>query len=495
MDTILTSDILDVMRQIGDPRFDAALSPIGADERNQDVKNARKLGLGFLKGDWLTQNARVYRFGDLLDPPGTRPDPDLVKTACDLFARYGSEIAAALLLAALPEAYASGEGAKVLAQHSQLIQGRLSTNRILRTAQFVIWVLTPGPANVPINTDRNEYKYQSFADTDRLWGAPDGQALRATLALRVMHSLIRSSNAKGIQNPPWTAPSGELLNQEDLLATLLSFSITVFEALEQFGITWTDYEQEAYFYVWDHVGKTLGIGDTQVIETLTGAASLPELKKYLREIDEGITAIPDPPAAPDVPVPTPGNKATIGQVDKLFRDPLNRRVLRRVADAGTLRPRSVPEARALLARLRERMWALEKDTFPQRDPFTYENFKEVLNDVSPGRILLKAMVDELAGRLPTSQKTWPVSVIRQLVPPPVQNRLALGGTSSVGFLSSIVDGPRDAAGSVVLRRVAAQVLRWRATRVSNALFLHYYDKGRLEIPGLESTAVGYGPQH
>ena len=483
MDTLLTSDILDVMRQIGDPRLDAALSPMGADEKNQDVKDARKDGLASLMGVWLTDNAKTYRFEDLLDTSGTLPDPDLVKTACDLFARYGSEIAAALLLAALPEAYASGEGAKVLAQRSQLANGSLSTTRILRTAQFVIWVLTPGPANVPINTDLNWYKYQSFDDTKRLWGAKDGQALRATLALRVMHSLIRSSQPMGIKDPPWEPPRGKLLNQEDLLATLLSFSITVFEALEQFGITWTEHEQEAYFYVWDHVGKTLGIGDEKVIETLTGE-SLPDLKRKLREFDEDPK--PPPPVAPGEFVPTPGNK-------DLLRGPINRHVLRRIADAGTLRPRSVPEARALLARLRERMWALKNDTFPQRDPFPYENFKEVLNDVSAGRILLKAMVDELASRLPTSQKTWPISVIRQLVPRPVQNRLALGGTSSVGFLSGIAGAPRDAAGSVVLRGVTAQVLRWRATRVSNSLFLYYYDQGDLKIPGLLSTEVGYGP--
>jgi hypothetical protein len=29
--------------------------------------------------------------------------------------------------------------------------------------------------------------------------------------------------------------------------------------------------------------------------------------------------------------------------------------------------------------------------------------------------------------------------------------------------------------------------------VSNALFLDYYDHGKLTIPGLLSTQVGYGP--
>ena len=184
------------------------------------------------------------------------------------------------------------------------------------------------------------------------------------------------------------------------------------------------------------------------------------------------------------------SSVTPAELEKLLEDPRNRRVLRRIADVGTLRPQSVPEARALLARLRERMWTLSNDRPPIEEPFPYEDFDQVLDDVSPGRILLRAMVDEVAARLPASQKTWPVAVIRQLVPPPVQNRLALGGTSSMGMLSGILDTRRDLPGSAVLRRISGEVLRQRATRVADSLFLYYYDEGRLKIPGLRSTALG-----
>ena len=491
--------------------------------RQEQIKATRKDGLAsFTKGCWLQDHACDYGIKDLLEDHDTLPDPDLVKTACDLFARYGSEIAAALLLAALPEAYAAGEGAKVLARRSELVKrGTLSTRRILATAQFVIWVLTPpGTPDPPDNDDMENYTYPSFDDTSQLWGAPKGQALRACLALRIMHSLIRISDPTGIQNPALDDPDRVPLNQEDLLATLLSFSITVFEVLEQFGISWSVKEQEAYFYVWDHVGETLGIGDTHVIRELTGTGSMAELKQKLRVCDE--SDLPEDPgeeegssdAAPTaadaastavadgeagaggdevvVDVPIGNSRLTPEEVRHLFKGPINRRVLRHVADVGTLRPQSVPEARALLARLRERMWTLKRDSFPQKKAFIYENFNEVLNDVSPGRILLKAMVDEVAARLPASQKSWPIAVIRQLVPAQVQNRLALGGTSSIGFLSGIFATPRDSPGSGVLRRVTAEVLRQRATRVADSLFLYYYDQGQLTIPGLRSAALGYG---
>jgi hypothetical protein len=121
MEPLLTNDMLDRMRRIGDPRVDNARANRNAAARERLIKEAREKGPArFLDGDWLKDNAERYGLKDLLQHDGTLPDPGLVKKACDLFARYGSEIAAALLLAALPEAYAAGEGAKVLAQRSQL---------------------------------------------------------------------------------------------------------------------------------------------------------------------------------------------------------------------------------------------------------------------------------------------------------------------------------------------------------------------------------------
>ena len=488
MESLLPDDVLDLMRKIGDPRVDTAVSRMRPRARKQLVNEVRAEGFTwFLKDDRLKKNASAFDLRDLLEHPGTLPDPDLVKTACDLFARYGSEIAAALLLAALPEAYAAGEGANVLARHSQLITGgTLSTRRILATAQFVIWVLTPGTPHPPVSDRMKKYTYPSFDDTRLLWGRSKGSALRASLALRMMHSLIRRSKPTRMEGPSLNRANRAMLNQEDLLATLLSFSITVFEVLEKFGINWTAEEQEAYFYVWDRVGETLGIGDTHVILALTGSRSLEDLKWKLRRIDEG-----DRPRR-HVSAPPAGTHITSADMVKLFKGPINRRVLQHVADVGTLRPQSVPEARALLARLRERMWTLQNDSFPQRKRFNYENFNEVLRDVSPGRILLKAMVDEVAAQLPASQKSWPVAVIRQLVPPQVQNRLALGGTSSIGFFSGILATPPDPTGLVLLQRISAEVLHQRATRVADSLFLYYYDKGLLTIPGLSPAAVGYG---
>ena len=184
MESLLTNEMLNLMRRIGDPRVDTDAERVSRKDRQRFMTHARtQLGLAwFLDKGRLEPYAAAYDLKGFLEHPGTKhpgtlPDPGLVKTACDLFARYGSEIAAALLLAALPEAYAAGEGAKVLAERSQLIEGgALSTRRILATAQFVIWVLTPGTLAPPVSLDTKtktyRYTYQSFGATEQLWGAP-----------------------------------------------------------------------------------------------------------------------------------------------------------------------------------------------------------------------------------------------------------------------------------------------------------------------------------
>jgi hypothetical protein len=480
MDEVLSDRILDRMRTIGDPVVDEAVEGLkDTHPSTYDVwlRAATTKGLSrFLRGDWLQRNAARFAVSHLLDPDRELPEPLKVTAASQLFARYGSEIAAALLLAALPESYASGRGAKTLLVHSALgAGGTVSTRRIQATAQFVISVLTPGVLGSAIQREGAGYTTPSYGATTRLWSGPDGQALRYAVALRIMHSLIRNAPPEPDRLEEFELDLSQLddiaLNQEDLLATLLTFSVTVFEVLDHFGIGWTDDEQEAYFHVWDHVGETLGIGDVRVIREVTGAGSLDSLRKELRDFDEGVKQ------------PPPGG---------LFERERDRRVLHRIAARGTLRPRSVAEARDLLGRLRERMWTLENDRPPIRRTFDYENFKAVLGDISAGRVLLRALLDEVSKRLPPSQKNWPLAVMRQLVPVAVQNRLALGGTSSFGLLSTRLACARESPGLEVLSRLSAGVLRHRATQVADSLFLGYLNEGKLVIPGLDASVLGYG---
>ena len=497
MNTLLTNEILDEMRKIGDPVVDSAVVGLGHDGIEKLAKDARKKGVAKLAEEKpLKEIVDKLKLNDLLDPPAVPgsgdalPDPGLIKVASDLFARYGSEIGAALLLAALPEGYAAGEGAKVLFARSELSSGSaVSSRRIELTTQFVICVFTPPPPPELPPAPAHRFTTADFESMKRLWNKPDGQALCFSLALRIMHSLIRNGDPKrdvsATTSPESFSVAGSTaLNQEDLLATLLTFSVTVFEVLERFGVRWNEEMQEAYFYVWDWVGKTLGIGDEYVIAQLgenpkppakrkpPAKPDLLSLRRTLRELDEGVK---------------PANK-----YNPVLDDECSRRVMHGVLNRGTLRPSSVAEARALLARLRERMWVLKLDQPPKSGNYSYENFEEILYDVLPGRVLLRALLDEATKRLPGRQKSWPIEVMRELVPEAVQNRLALGATGSLGLLSTSLAEMQMPSGFNTAKRISAEILRQRATLIADTLFLGYLAENKLFVPGLAAPVLGYG---
>ena len=57
---------------------------------------------------------------------------------------------------------------------------------------------------------------------------------------------------------------GVPINQEDLLGTLGTFTVTTFEVMEKLGVPWNDEAELAYLMLWDRVGELLGIGTRAV---------------------------------------------------------------------------------------------------------------------------------------------------------------------------------------------------------------------------------------
>lgn len=181
-----------------------------------------------------------------------QPTVDSAKALCayQTFARFGNEISAALLLAALPQAYATTSA-------GILMGGGLKADpsmRLRRTAQFLVKVMMiSGRAETP----------------EDLWKADD-RAAQSVLQLRALHAIIRRGVKHQHRVPQSPIPpdlqlyfggggNPEPINQFELLGMLLTFTIGVFEALERFGITWSRDEQDAYYHHWDVIGQYLGI--------------------------------------------------------------------------------------------------------------------------------------------------------------------------------------------------------------------------------------------
>jgi hypothetical protein len=111
----------------------------------------------------------------------------------DLFTRYGNEIGSALLLAALPQTYATERGAKVLVASSGLETDL--TRRVRGTAQFLMLVMlaTKAPEGPESYESCNSY-LQNDAERERAvelaWGT-SGVRWRVCATLRVHHEAIR----------------------------------------------------------------------------------------------------------------------------------------------------------------------------------------------------------------------------------------------------------------------------------------------------------------
>jgi len=214
----------------------------------------------------------LRRRTDLL-PQSVVPDPDKLFLAQCLYRDYTAEISGALLLAALPQSYATEYGAGVLGAHGQLTSNL--TQRIGRTAQFLVTVLQQGE--------------NTADDQNRLWdwrcSKPGTDVTDLPWArcvqLRLFHQNVRktlvSSTDKAVKallGDENKAPKTPL-NQEDLLGMLLMFSFVVFEVLDRFGICWTADEQDAFLHLWDVVGGYLAIGSDAVRKELKPTYEIP----------------------------------------------------------------------------------------------------------------------------------------------------------------------------------------------------------------------------
>jgi hypothetical protein len=441
---VLPTAVLDHLRDVGDPEFN--LQGVAADlEPAPNVGYREEIAArGILSSAEIIQNTAfrlAKRSESSLQPSNIEINGEKLLHAQRLFSRFGNEISGALLLAALPQTYATQFGAQVLVEAGRLT--RDLRRRIRGTAQFLVVVMQGA---------------RKAADAEAQWRPviirnPDARrtppAWLMCAYLRRYHQAIRQDVAPRIDalgaNDDRTrarldlglaAHPGIPLNQEDLLGTLLTFTVTVFEVLEQFGITWTADDQEAYLHTWDVVGAFLGIGSPAVVRGL-----------------------------PQEPVPPgPSHPGWHG-----------------------LRPGNVSETRALLQQIRDRQWqSREAGALPD----------DLWQSGRDGRLLLRSLLDELNEAMPVRFRNWPLAVMRQLAPNPVRDRLQLGASGVVLAALGAVPGRRATIGRfTALDRpnpVEARLLRAMSNEVTRRTMVHFLRGGRFVIPGLEAWADDLG---
>lgn len=206
---------------------------------------------------WLREllNEWVEQGPDL--PPWA--DRDRIAAGQRFFNNWDLEICTALFSASLPSAYAGRWGVSVLAHVSQLAEPGTVARRISETGQMLLDITEPGALE-----------------------PHEGVGYKRIVNVRVLHAAVREVLLG--KDPPggsWNAADGIPANQEDLLATLMTFTVVVLRALKRMGIDVTQEDQEAYLHLWAVVGDLLGIAEAKLL--LRGPQYADDLTTELQE--------------------------------------------------------------------------------------------------------------------------------------------------------------------------------------------------------------------
>ena len=178
----------------------------------------------------------VHQRMDELRQPGGLLDADTMQAARRVFEENETLVFVALFLRSLPDAYAAARGVQVIAEVSDLNSDPM--RRASETAQFI--------ADLLIRSGKVE-------DED--------YALRSIIGVRFMHSIA----ARHLEEEGWdTEILGVPVNEEDVLATALSFSVPVFEMFEVLGLPIDESDRDAYVKFWLGIGYLLGAPLTNV---------------------------------------------------------------------------------------------------------------------------------------------------------------------------------------------------------------------------------------
>jgi hypothetical protein len=273
--TVFTDERLDEMRQIGDPPADETIQLIV--DQFQDIQTVINILEELIRIPTLSQvtdklnelvpdasiRHKIIEFFEISALPPSWVQPQLISEGSEIFREQALLALMILGCASLPACYCWGYEAQILG-----VTGRLKEDvprRLPETAQMVMDVMTS-----------EGLAFQQ------------GLGIRAVQKVRLLHAAIRvlstqASTMRESRHTP-TAPASFLsaylttgitstqenpsqskrvpINQEQLAATLLTFSYVILNGLSQVGVRITPAQEAAYMHCWNIIGHHLGIHET-----------------------------------------------------------------------------------------------------------------------------------------------------------------------------------------------------------------------------------------
>ncbi|KAF9128882.1 hypothetical protein BGW39_004653 [Mortierella sp. 14UC] len=244
----LPASRLEPLRKIGDPLADNALEAL----KVKQGEDAFKALLAYTSRPVEEQESPAPRL--LMQQLNTVPEWvswEQVQRGQEVYWRYCLFISHALLHFSLAGGFSVPKITKVL-NSTGYLSGKKTKERVLETSQFVLDVvhsvdyLQPGT----------------------------GVAWESIIQVRFLHASVRArlSKISRAHSKYYNIEEhGVPINQEDLLATLFSFSNTMWRVMDyKMGVHMTTQEREDYLHLWRYIGYMMGVDD------VLGATRTPE---------------------------------------------------------------------------------------------------------------------------------------------------------------------------------------------------------------------------
>ncbi|MBR9921586.1 MAG: DUF2236 domain-containing protein [Bacteroidetes bacterium] len=249
----MTDAFLDAQRQQGDPLADEAIDRLLETEGADSAKALFNQLIGEIEMPEASFPPSMQDFFETTRQLPAEADWQKIRVAQDLFLDHGPKFLVFLYYKSLPQLYCCANGAEVLTRTGRLSrQGddmEIFARRIAETGQFLMEVMQKGGLQ------------------------PGGQGIQAIQKVRLIHASIRRFT--GRQN--WDGEAlGVPVNQEDLAVTLMTFSVSMVDALRQFGVAVAPDREEAFYHCWKNIGLLLGCSPEMIPDDLASGRKLLE---------------------------------------------------------------------------------------------------------------------------------------------------------------------------------------------------------------------------
>ncbi|MCB0640440.1 MAG: DUF2236 domain-containing protein [Phaeodactylibacter sp.] len=240
-----TNEFLRAQRQVADPLADETIRRLVEAE---GPESARQLFDVLIRNIGLPLQQMPKSFLPFLEATRALPDSldeQQLWLGSQFFLDHGPKLLVFLFYRSLPLLYAHAHGAQVLVQTGRLAHDgkdmQVFARRIAETGQFLMDVMIPGNLK------------------------PGAMGIQSIQKVRLIHASIRHF----IPEAHWdTAQLGLPINQQDMASTLMTFSVAITDALEQFGIQESNERLAAYFNTWNAIGGLMGVNKGLIPDNL-----------------------------------------------------------------------------------------------------------------------------------------------------------------------------------------------------------------------------------